>query len=148
MLRSQFDFPEWITKYPMDNASFSTAALSRLDPNDANFAVDAIELILPMAITRGASDVHLQPRENGWEVLFRIDGVLSVVETLPGGGASDPVTRLMVLSGLPTYRSGQPMEGRLSWSKEESPGSKGLDAIGNLSHGPRASSSRSTASQG
>jgi general secretion pathway protein E len=49
-------------------------------------------------------------------VLFRIDGVLSIAHTLAGGGASDPVTRLMVLAGLPTYRSSQPMEGRLSWS--------------------------------
>jgi general secretion pathway protein E len=124
----------------MDNASLSTAALRRLDPNDANFAVDAIELILPMAITRGASDVHMQPRENGWEVLFRIDGVLSVAETLPGGGASDPVTRLMVLSGLPTYRSGQPMEGRLSWSSEDPLDQKVSMRLGIYPtvHGPRA----------
>ena len=87
--------------------------VSRLDPLDANFAVDAIDALLRLAIERGASDIHLQPRSDGWEVLFRIDGVLSVTDFLRGGGPSDPVTRLMVLAGLPTYRSGTPMEGRL-----------------------------------
>lgn len=118
----------------------STAALSRLDPSDPNFAVDAVDLILPMAISRGASDIHLQPRENSWEVLFRIDGVLSVADTLRGGGTSDPVTRLMVLSGLPTYRSGQPMEGRLNWSGDESIGETVSMRLGVYPtvHGPRA----------
>jgi general secretion pathway protein E len=112
--------------------------LQELVPTDVNFAVDAVDLILPMAIGVGASDVHIQPRSGGWEILLRIDGALSVVSVLAGGGASDPVTRLMVLAGLPTYRSGQPMEGRLKW---------GGDADGPLSmrlgvyptvHGPRA----------
>ena len=57
----------------------------------------------------------MQPRSEGWEVLLRVDGVLSVRGELPGGGSGDPVARLMVLSGLPTYRSGSPMEGRLAW---------------------------------
>lgn len=124
----------------MADTTFSPTSLSRLDPNDANFAVDAVDLILPLAIARGASDVHLQPRENGWEVLFRIDGVLSVVEMLPGGGASDPVTRLMVLSGLPTYRSGQPMEGRLSWAGGEHRQQRVSMRLGVYPtvHGPRA----------
>lgn len=91
------------------------SALSHLDPLHADFAVRVVDLLLPMAVQRGASDVHLQPRRNGWEVLFRIDGVLSMAESIQGGGISDPVSRLMVLAHLPTYRSGQPMEGRLVW---------------------------------
>ena len=91
------------------------SSLSPLDSQDPNFAVDVIDRLLPVAIDRGASDVHLQPRENGWEVLIRVDGVLTPLATIPGGGQSDPVARLMVLAGLPTYRSTRPMEGRLRW---------------------------------
>ncbi len=91
------------------------SSLSLLDSQDPNFAVEVIDRLLPIAMDRGASDVHLQPRENGWEVLIRVDGVLTPLTTIPGGGQSDPVSRLMVLAGLPTYRSTHPMEGRLRW---------------------------------
>jgi general secretion pathway protein E len=73
-------------------------------------------------------------------VLFRVDGVLSVMELLPGGGTSDPVTRLMVLAALPTYRSSQPMEGRLCWSGDEGPNQEVSMRLGIYPtvHGPRA----------
>ena len=92
--------------------------LPNLNALDANFAVDAVDAILSLAVDVSASDVHVQPRTGGWEVLYRIDGVLSVGGFLAGGGSGDPVARLMVLAGLPTYRSGTPMEGRLVWGAE------------------------------
>ena len=49
--------------------------LPNLNAQDANFAVDAVDAILSLAMEVGASDVHLQPRTGGWEVLYRIDGV-------------------------------------------------------------------------
>jgi|TARA_B110000495_G_scaffold192209_1_gene196095 general secretion pathway protein E len=98
----------------MSSPRETSTEISRLDPLDDNFAVAVVDALLALAIQRDASDIHLQPRGDGWDVLFRIDGVLSVTEFLKGGGASDPVTRLMVLAGLPTYRSGTPMEGRLN----------------------------------
>jgi general secretion pathway protein E len=85
------------------------------DPKDPDFAVKVIDWLLPLAIERGASDVHVHPRQHGWEILIRIDGVLTSLDKIPGGGRSDPVARMMVLAGLPTYRSTQPMEGRLCW---------------------------------
>lgn len=100
----------------------SPPEFSSLDPSDPAFAVTAVDALLPMAIQRGASDVHLQPRENGWEIWFRVDGVLTRAGLLEGGGSSDPVSRLMVLAGLPTYRSSQPMEGRLQWGQSSDAG--------------------------
>jgi general secretion pathway protein E len=124
----------------MDSLLTDSSPLSNLDPLDENFAVDVVDRLFPMAIARGASDIHLQPREKGWELLFRIDGVLSVAEFLPGGGASDPASRLMVLAGLPTYRSGQPMEGRLRWSGDGTTGRELSMRLGIYPtvHGPRA----------
>lgn len=90
-------------------------SLSQLNPQDSNFAVEVIDRLLPLAVQSGASDLHLQPREQGWEALLRVDGVLTPLTNIPGGGQSDPVARLMVLAGLPTYRDTQPMEARLHW---------------------------------
>jgi type II secretory ATPase GspE/PulE/Tfp pilus assembly ATPase PilB-like protein len=113
-----------------------------LNPQDENFAVDAVNAVLSLAISCGASDVHLQPRAEGWEILFRIDGVLSIGGVLPGGGSGDPVSRLMVLAGLPTYRSGTPMEGRLAWGnhQQDSKQSDGVSmrlGVFPTVHGPR-----------
>ena len=112
------------------------SGVSQLDPRDPEFAVKAIDQLLPCAIKMGASDLHLQPRREGWDLFVRVDGVLQFLVTLPGGGESDPVTRLMVLAQLPTYRSGQPMEGRLKWG-DDSQVSMRLSVFPTV-HGPRA----------
>ena len=59
--------------------------LASLDPSEKDFAVQAIDLLLPGAIERDASDIHLHPREGGWEVLLRIDGVLAKLGWIRGG---------------------------------------------------------------
>ncbi|MFK8115635.1 MAG: GspE/PulE family protein [Rubripirellula sp.] len=112
--------------------------LSQLDPNDENFAIKVVDCMVPLAIDRGASDIHLQPTSSGWELLLRVDGVLSVIHQLRGGGESDPVTRLMVLAGLPTYRSGQPMEGRLNWDDDQPDVVSMRLGVYPTVHGPRA----------
>ncbi|MGB7346902.1 MAG: ATPase, T2SS/T4P/T4SS family, partial [Pirellulaceae bacterium] len=97
----------------MNNAPIQS--LEQLKPSDQNYAIEAVDLLLAAAVQAGASDLHLHPRQDCWEVLFRIDGVLSPMYRLVGGGSNNPVIRLMVLAGLPTYRSSQPMEGRVTW---------------------------------
>ena len=120
-----------------------STSLSQLDPHDSNFAIDVVDRLLPIALERGASDIHLQPRADGWQVLLRVDGVLTESARLRGGGQSDPVTRLMVLASLPTYRSTRPMEGRIRWqtaaSPETSPGEVSMRlGVFPTVHGPRA----------
>ncbi|MCS7469864.1 ATPase, T2SS/T4P/T4SS family [Stieleria sp. ICT_E10.1] len=70
---------------------------------------------LTAAVARGASDVHLQPRSGRWEVSFRLNGVLQPFDSYDFSEQSDPVARLMALSGLPSYRGGVPQEGPLRW---------------------------------
>jgi general secretion pathway protein E len=120
-----------------------STSLSQLDPHDSNFAIDVVDRLVPIALQREASDIHLQPRDDGWQVLLRIDGVLTEIARLRGGGPSDPVTRLMVLASLPTYRSTRPMEGRIRWPTKGSEGSSQDEVSMRLGvfptvHGPRA----------
>ena len=60
------------------------------------------------------SDVHLQPESDGLQIRYRIDGVLRHVVTLPSTIAPNVVARLKVMSGLLTYRSDVPQEGRMT----------------------------------
>lgn len=117
-----------------------------IDSSSEKFAIEFVDRLLPIAVQCGASDVHLQPTPTGWNLRLRIDGVLSDVCHIPGGGTSDPVARLMVLAGLPTYRSSSPMEGRLKTNAAidrgdendtSSPTSMRLGIFPTV-HGPRA----------
>ena len=65
------------------------------------------------AVASGASDVHFEPTGTDLKVKYRLDGVLSPVESLPTAVADNVVARLKVLGGLLTYRNDIPQEGRL-----------------------------------
>lgn len=122
-------------------ATEPSSIFSNLDPAASDYAIAAVDRLLETAISSNASDIHMQPRKEGWDVLFRIDGVLSVADWIRGGSAGDPVTRLMVLAGLPTYRSTQPMEGRLKWRNDTSSGTESPSlrlSVFPTVHGPRA----------
>jgi general secretion pathway protein E len=79
------------------------------DPPDARQHVEAI---LEDAITRCASDVHLEPTSAGCEVRLRIDGLMQTATTLDAAHGRSLVARLMVMAQLLTYRQDIPQEGR------------------------------------
>ncbi len=87
--------------------------LAALDPKNAKFATEAVDHVLGAARASGASDVHLQPGEDGLDVRWRIDGVLHPAATLPIGFATNIVSRLKVMADLLTYRNDVPQEGRI-----------------------------------
>ncbi len=75
--------------------------------------VAIVDELLQKAVASGASDVHFEPTGADLRVKYRLDGVLSPVESLPAAVADNIVARLKVLGGLLTYRNDIPQEGRL-----------------------------------
>lgn len=75
--------------------------------------VEIVDELLARAVASGASDVHFEPTGADLKVKYRLDGVLSLVESLPAAVADNVVARLKVLGGLLTYRNDIPQEGRL-----------------------------------
>ena len=92
-----------------------TFSSNQPSPSDPNFAIELVRECLNKALGARASDVHIQPRSDRWEISFRIDGVLQPVGSYERSEQSDPVARLMALAELPTYRGGVPQEGLLRW---------------------------------
>ncbi len=84
-----------------------------IDSAHPDFATRAVDRILAAAQRFLVSDVHLQPFADGLHVLFRIDGVLQAVATLPVNIAANVIARLKVLAELLTYRTDLPQEGRI-----------------------------------
>jgi type II secretory ATPase GspE/PulE/Tfp pilus assembly ATPase PilB-like protein len=80
---------------------------------EAQDAVGIVDDLLQRAVASGASDVHFEPTGADLKVKYRLDGVLSTVESLPAAVADSVVARLKVLGGLLSYRNDIPQEGRL-----------------------------------
>ena len=89
------------------------AQLESLDANDPGYAASLVDHLLTAARELAASDVHIHPVGDGYEILWRCDGVLESVGTFPAGASSDPVVRLKALAELLTYKQETPQEGRL-----------------------------------
>jgi general secretion pathway protein E len=98
----------------LDQVAQSITALSR---TEAGYAQQVVCTILDAAIDLHASDIHLQPTEQGHLLKYRIDGVLNSCTEIIRGGTSDIIARLKVLAGLLTYRTDAPQEGRIRSSE-------------------------------
>ncbi|MEM6259501.1 MAG: ATPase, T2SS/T4P/T4SS family [Planctomycetota bacterium] len=102
--------------------------------------------LLADAVQRGASDLHLEPTEEGYELRHRIDGLLESVQPLSAEAGGSLVNRLMVAAQLLTYRRGVPQEGRVcvqlgAASGQTDEASKSLDlrlSVMPTTHGLRA----------
>ncbi len=73
-----------------------------------------VDALLADAMRHRASDVHVEPALDGYELRFRIDGILDTHRRLEPALGRAVVGRLMVMAKLLTYRLDVPQEGRLS----------------------------------
>jgi len=86
---------------------------------NANDIVSLVDDMLRKAVECGASDIHFEPTGAELAIKFRLDGVLSTIEKLPGTISDNVIARLKVLGGLLTYRNDIPQEGRIEISKSQ-----------------------------
>lgn len=93
--------------------AFATA-VSQLNPRQESYVPELTALILTQARRYRASDVHLNPCETELQMQWRIDGVLCSVMGFDRELASRITARLKVISGLLTYRTDVPQEGRVA----------------------------------
>ena len=66
------------------------------------------------AISRKASDIHIEPYEEGLEVRYRIDGILQVVSTAPRRYQGAIVSRIKIMANLDIAERRIPQDGRIS----------------------------------
>lgn len=89
-------------------------SLKRGDGEGVAESVSEVDGFLAEALRRGSSDLHLEPVDGGYELRYRVDGLLEVVKTLSAELGGSMVNRLMVGAQLLTYRRGVPQEGRIT----------------------------------
>jgi type II secretory ATPase GspE/PulE/Tfp pilus assembly ATPase PilB-like protein len=91
----------------------------RFEPADAESGADdvasvirLVDQLIAAGIEAGASDVHIEPEEQGIAVRHRIDGVLRQARTLSRSLAPSLVSRVKILSGLDIADRMRPQDGR------------------------------------
>ena len=106
----------------MSQASISSsfvAAFGGLSATSDDYVPNIVRLILGEARKGRASDVHLVPSESALMMQWRVDGVLHAIAGFDRELAARIIARLKVISGLLTYRTDVPQEGRVA--REYSP---------------------------
>ncbi len=71
-----------------------------------------VNLLIEYAIRTGASDIHIEPREDYIIVRYRVDGVLREANKLPKKVHSALVSRIKILSNLKIDERRVPQDGR------------------------------------
>jgi type IV pilus assembly protein PilB len=74
-----------------------------------------VSVIVKHAVESRASDIHIEPFENGSRVRYRIDGVLQTVLTLPLYIHDSVISRIKVLSNLKIDETRVPQDGRFKF---------------------------------
>lgn len=73
--------------------------------------VRAVEMITLQAVKSRASDIHIVPTIDCAKVLYRIDGVLHAVHTVPLGVHQNMVSRIKVMANLDITERRRPQDG-------------------------------------
>ena len=81
--------------------------------------VRIVDLVIRQAARDRASNIHVEPQEDGVRIRFRIDGILHEVMTLPTGVHSALLSRLKIMAGLNIAERRRPQDGQITFKDQE-----------------------------
>ncbi|MDO5702040.1 MAG: GspE/PulE family protein [Lachnospiraceae bacterium] len=94
---------------------------SNMETEETNSAptVKLVNSILERGITEKASDIHIEPRENGMVVRLRVDGRLNTVLEIPRDLQGAVISRFKVMAGMNIAERRIPQDGRAMMSRPD-----------------------------
>jgi type IV pilus assembly protein PilB len=75
--------------------------------------IKLVRSIIAQAVEQGASDVHFDPEVDGFQVRFRIDGVMIDAAQVPKRMVSSVISRIKILANLDIAERRLPQDGRI-----------------------------------
>jgi len=90
--------------------------ISEEDVAEDSPIAQTVNLLIEYAVKAGASDIHIEPRENYVSVRYRIDGILKETNKLPKKVMAALVSRIKILSNLKIDERRAPQDGRFKIS--------------------------------
>jgi type IV pilus assembly protein PilB len=88
--------------------SVDLRSAAELQPDDC---ITLCDELLHAAVLRQASDIHIDPEQDGVQVRFRVDGNLERYHRLPPAAQSGVLSRFKVLSGMDIAEKRAPQDG-------------------------------------
>jgi type II secretory ATPase GspE/PulE/Tfp pilus assembly ATPase PilB-like protein len=73
-----------------------------------------VEKLIQRAIHEKTSDIHLEPRQDGFRIRFRIDGILYEKEKFNKKLERNILSRIKILCGMDVAESRRPQDGRMT----------------------------------
>lgn len=74
--------------------------------------IDFVNAVFEDALRDNASDIHIEPFEHEFQVRFRVDGVLRLVQTQPKGRFDAVASRIKLVSAMDIAERRLPQDGR------------------------------------
>ena len=65
------------------------------------------------AVDRGASDIHLEPRDGDLRIRYRVDGVMADSATVPRSHVAGLISRIKIMADLDIAERRAPQDGRI-----------------------------------
>jgi type II secretory ATPase GspE/PulE/Tfp pilus assembly ATPase PilB-like protein len=96
----------------VQHIAFGSSANASGASDDPASAIRLVDELLAEGIHAGASDIHIEPEEQGIAVRHRVDGVLRQARLLSRTLAPSLVSRVKILSGLDIADRMRPQDGR------------------------------------
>jgi general secretion pathway protein E len=84
-----------------------------LDDTDEAPVIQLVNTLLRRAVSAGASDLHVEPHEDGLRIRMRVDGFLQVAMDRADVPVRRIVSRLKVMAGLDIAETRLPQDGRI-----------------------------------
>ncbi len=95
-----------------DSGAEETGEVSEKDLAEDSPIAQTVNIIIDYGIKAGASDIHIEPRENDVVVRYRIDGLLREANKLPRKLLGALISRIKILSNLKIDEHRAPQDGR------------------------------------
>ncbi|MEO8562042.1 MAG: GspE/PulE family protein [bacterium] len=96
----------------VQHIGFENAASSAGPSDESASAIMLVDQLIAEGIQAGASDIHIEPEEQGIAVRHRVDGMLRHARLLSRTLAPSLVSRVKILSGLDIADRMRPQDGR------------------------------------
>jgi len=81
-------------------------------PADEAPVIRIVNLVIKEALRQRASDIHIEPLEQGMRVRFRIDGILQDILTIPKESKNAVGVRIKLMANLDITNTQTPQDGR------------------------------------
>lgn len=87
-------------------------------PGNKNAIIEAVDKLIKLAVSKRASDIHLEPQIDAFFLRFRIDGIMSTIHKFQKSVQVHLTSRIKILANMNITERRLPQDGQFSIEKE------------------------------